>query len=313
VLLIGWDDSKGAYLCKNSWGRNDGPNGDGTFWIAYSGHAHSLGFQMSNFAVTYTGTCGDGTCDAAEDQCSCPHDCGDPPGSESVCTDEVDNDCDNLTDCSDPDCASDPACICNNDGVCESGEDCNNCPGDCISGSGTGCGDGVCDPGAGENCVSCPADCAGKQSGKPSGRFCCGDGGGVNPVNCSDPRCSSGGYTCGSGGGDPYCCGDGQCTGLENSTNCALDCPAPSCPNGLCEAGEDQCSCAADCGAPPASEAGLCTDGIDNDCGGGTDCADSDCSSDPACITNCGATGSPCATNSECCSGLCHPKKHTCK
>ncbi len=49
VLLIGWDDSKGALLCKNSWGATGGPNGDGTFWIAYSGHANSLGFAMSNF------------------------------------------------------------------------------------------------------------------------------------------------------------------------------------------------------------------------------------------------------------------------
>ncbi|MEO0249563.1 MAG: C1 family peptidase, partial [candidate division WOR-3 bacterium] len=38
VLLIGWDDAKGAYLCKNSWGATGGPNGDGTFWLAYTGH-----------------------------------------------------------------------------------------------------------------------------------------------------------------------------------------------------------------------------------------------------------------------------------
>jgi C1A family cysteine protease len=49
VLLIGWDDTKSAYLCKNSWGATGGPNGDGTFWIKYSGHAHDLNFQMSNF------------------------------------------------------------------------------------------------------------------------------------------------------------------------------------------------------------------------------------------------------------------------
>jgi hypothetical protein len=52
VLLIGWDDAKGAYLCKNSWGEYGGPNGDGTFWIAYTGHAHNLGFGMSNFDIT---------------------------------------------------------------------------------------------------------------------------------------------------------------------------------------------------------------------------------------------------------------------
>jgi len=54
VLLIGWDDDKGAYLCKNSWGET-GPNDDGTFWIAYSGHYKDLGFQMSNFDVVAAG------------------------------------------------------------------------------------------------------------------------------------------------------------------------------------------------------------------------------------------------------------------
>jgi hypothetical protein len=52
VLLIGWDDAKGAFLCKNSWGAAAGPNGDGTFWIAYGGHMNDLGFGMANFEVT---------------------------------------------------------------------------------------------------------------------------------------------------------------------------------------------------------------------------------------------------------------------
>jgi len=58
VLLIGWDDVKGAFLCKNSWGRTRGPNGDGTFWIAYSNHANNLGFGMVNFDVVAVGTLG---------------------------------------------------------------------------------------------------------------------------------------------------------------------------------------------------------------------------------------------------------------
>ena len=52
VLLIGWDDAKRAYLCKNSWGPTGGPNGDGTFWIAYTGHTNNLGFQMANFTLS---------------------------------------------------------------------------------------------------------------------------------------------------------------------------------------------------------------------------------------------------------------------
>ncbi|MGI6740753.1 MAG: C1 family peptidase [Brevefilum sp.] len=49
VLLIGWDDSKEAYLLKNSWGTG-GPENDGTFWMSYSNHT-ALNFQMINFDV----------------------------------------------------------------------------------------------------------------------------------------------------------------------------------------------------------------------------------------------------------------------
>jgi hypothetical protein len=36
------------------------------------------------------------------------------------------------------------------------------------------CGDGTCQ--AGEDCNTCPADCIGRTGGKPSSRFCCGNG-----------------------------------------------------------------------------------------------------------------------------------------
>ncbi|MFP5213126.1 MAG: C1 family peptidase [Acidobacteriota bacterium] len=54
VLLIGWDDAKGAWLLKNSWGESGGPNGNGTFWMAYSGHSGSLNFGMANVQVFST-------------------------------------------------------------------------------------------------------------------------------------------------------------------------------------------------------------------------------------------------------------------
>ncbi len=48
VMIIGWDDSKNAWLCRNSWGETGGPDSDGTFWIAYSGHARDLELGMAN-------------------------------------------------------------------------------------------------------------------------------------------------------------------------------------------------------------------------------------------------------------------------
>lgn len=310
VLLIGWDDEKGAYLCRNSWGTNGGPNDDGTFWIAYSGHARNLGFGMSNFSVT--GGCGDGTCDPGEDSCVCPEDCGPHPSNEfpdSTCSDGLDNDCDGYTDCDDSDCAGHSVCLCGN-GVCDPGEDCNGCPDDCIgSGSVGACGNGVCEPEFEEDCISCPNDCAGTQTGKPSGRFCCGDGDGVNPVGCGDPRCTSNGYACGSTP-ETFCCGDGVCEGAEDSYNCEIDCgPSPFCGDSHCDAGEDVCNCPDDCGAHPTNEAALCSDGIDNDCDGAADCDDGDCSTDPAC--ECGEKGVSCSEDSDCCSNRCH--RGTCK
>jgi len=166
------------------------------------------------------------------------------------------------------------------------------------------CGNGVCEAGNGEDCVSCAADCNGKQGGKPSGRFCCGDGDGVNPLPCSDATCSSGGWQCTDVPVEPstFCCGDGLCEGDEDSFSCEVDCgPPPFCGDGTCDPGEDSCSCAGDCGAPPATET-QCADGVDNDCDGFTDGADDDCSS-------CLPDGATCSSNGECCSLKCAGKK----
>ncbi|MBW8002799.1 MAG: hypothetical protein FVQ80_12385 [Planctomycetes bacterium] len=160
--------------------------------------------------------CGDGTCDPGEDQCNCEADCGTPPTTETNCTDGIDEDCDGAADCTDPtgDCDSDPACqsACDNDGVCEAGEDCNNCANDCIS----------------------------KTSGNPNSQYCCGDGtceGAEDSSNC--------GIDCGSG---PVC-GDGTCDPGEDYNNCPDDCDPPAqCNNdGVCDPGEDCNGCSSDC------------------------------------------------------------------
>ena len=59
VLLIGWDDSKSAWLLKNSWGTSGGPNGDGTFWMAWSGHTNNLSFGMANAELVQSSDCMD--------------------------------------------------------------------------------------------------------------------------------------------------------------------------------------------------------------------------------------------------------------
>jgi len=59
------------------------------------------------YDCTFAGgpVCGDTTCDALEDQCTCAVDCGAPPSTETSCDDGVDNDCDGLIDGGDTDCS----------------------------------------------------------------------------------------------------------------------------------------------------------------------------------------------------------------
>ncbi len=104
--------------------------------------------------------CGNASCEAGESSCdNCALDCGAPPSSEMAslsCDDGLDNDCDGVADCLDSvDCSADAFCqeppsTCNNNGVCEAG--------------------------LGEDCSTCASDCAGVQNGKPSRRYCCGNG-----------------------------------------------------------------------------------------------------------------------------------------
>jgi len=180
--------------------------------------------------------------------------------------------------------------LCNGNGVCDAGENCNGCPGDCAGGttSGARCGNGVCEAGNGEDCLSCASDCNGAQGGKPQNRYCCGDGSGSGPIPCSDSRCTAKGRSCTTVPVTPssYCCGNATC---ENPENCSV--------------------CAIDCGG--ASE--ICGNGIDDDCNGKIDCSDTACSTLPAC--QCLPSNSSCTSNSQCCSGSCRTKgknAHTC-
>lgn len=174
---------------------------------------------------------------------------------------------------------------CNNNGICDLGESCTTCPTDCPSGEipGATCGNGVCEAGDGENCLTCPSDCNGVQGGKKNDRYCCGDGGGENPVSCSDSRCGAQCTITPAPPGGSYCCGNGSCEIGEDINTCAVDCviptisPAPST-------------------SPTASPPPVLLPTLSP-------------------VASCGAVGDSCTSNAQCCGNKCRGStgNKTCK
>lgn len=237
-LVFGLDGN--LYVASNA------PNGDGSV-LRYNGQTKAFIDEFVSSAsgglnnagyLLFTPVCGNQVIEAGE-ECD-DGNIEDGDGCSAIC--QLEN-CD--------------------DGICGDAEDCDNCPADCISGdvSGAVCGNDICEAEDGENCKNCPVDCNGIQTGKKADRFCCGDGGGKEPVSCSDSRCTSGGFLCTDVPASfiSFCCGDDICEGNEDSFNCAIDCG--SCiPTHSKEKGSSKCN-----------------DGIDNDCDGLIDGADPDC------------------------------------
>lgn len=298
VLLIGWDDSKNAFLCKNSWG-SGGPNGDGTFWIAYDGHTNDLGYGMTNFSVTSLSCSSDTECDDGI-ACNGLETClggACQQGEPTICPDDGDY-------CNGNEFCSESTGACTSSGSpCASNENCIESTEICEPAS---CNNGTCDEG--ENCMNCSNDCISGVSGGTCGACFKGTCDGVcHPVK-EGPDCAD----CAPG----YCCGDGVCNGEEDNYNCAIDCGEPVATEILCEDetdndGDGLVDCAdSDCTndlacSDPVTTETVCNDGIDNDGDGYTDCNDPDCETAPNCLNPCSPKKASCSENDECCSGKC--------
>jgi hypothetical protein len=143
--------------------------------------------------------CGDGVCDPGEDCESCPEDCGEcspcDSGDGNCCVINSTPGCDNPA-CCNAVCDVDPYC-CNVewDSACalQAAGKFNDL---CDCGPGTVCGDGVCDPG--EDCENCPEDCGECPCDGGSGGDCCENNG---TPGCDNPACCE--AVCAV---DPYCC-----------------------------------------------------------------------------------------------------------
>ena len=175
--------------------------------------------------------CGNGTCDAGENNSSCPKDCKadclpqcagktcGPNGCGGIC-----GMCGGGKACTDEGTCVALGPVCGN-GMCEAGETAENCGQDCKT-TGPVCGNGFCE--VGETTESCSKDC------KPT-----------TPV-----------------------CGNGMCEAGETTANCLKDCPASggdsSCV-GKCGSKATTCYCDDAC-----TKAGDCCTDYKAVCGGTT-------------------------------------------
>ncbi len=194
--------------------------------------------------------CGNGQCEAGEDQNNCAADCA---GGGPVC----------------------------GNGQCEAGEDQNNCAADC-GGGGPVCGNGQCE--AGESAANCPQDCGGGGGLTCAQIFDC-----LQTNNCQDEACIMGCYDQGDPAAQAGFMAIAQCfqnSGCpENDQACLQQACAAEmeaclggggpavCGNGICDAGETPDGCPDDCGGGGAcgdiDYVGLCEGNVVKWCEGG--------------------------------------------
>ncbi|MBN2142749.1 carboxypeptidase regulatory-like domain-containing protein [Candidatus Woesearchaeota archaeon] len=209
--------------------------------------------------------CGDSVCrlvNGMKDSMILPEDNG------AACSDGVDNDCDGLVDCVDPDCAG----LAGAGGTC-----CQDASVDCVQAE---CVDEQC---VANVCSYSPrpvcdgSDCA-------DGFFCdalgsCVDADSDQTVctTCVSGEWAYGNESAGFGGYIPTGREGPECCGNNVDEN-FVTIPAPR--SGCCNAPTDCIDELGMCRVGHEDDAALCTDGIDNDCDGVVDSADESCYGD---------------------------------
>ena len=212
------------------------------------------------------------------------------PFNDATCDDGLDNDCDGLTDATDPDCDPMPE-ICD-DGIDNSG----NGLVDCADPACDGFVSGACDTGNAGICAAGTTACRELQ------QFCDQNEPAGTEGPFDSPTCSDGldndcdGLT---DADDPDCETPPEVcdNGIDDNGNGLIDCEDPQCDGvsfgacdtgnaGVCSAGTLTCDgsaigpvCTQDQAAGTEGPFGdaTCSDGLDNDCDGLTDAADPDC------------------------------------
>ncbi|MBK9519010.1 MAG: Ig-like domain-containing protein [Anaeromyxobacter sp.] len=248
-------------------------------------------------APSTTGGLTTGTCSATTQACTCTA----VAETGARCGNGLDDDCDGLIDCEDPNCQD----------LGAGGQACDTLGHTC---SAAVAGVSTCTTctGNGGAAQGAEADCADGNDNDCDGLRDCAD------TDCAAAQavCSVTFKTCSAATNQCVCqgpeaareltCGDGQDNDCDGKIDCAdTDCATRACTafGSTCSATQvGTCTCSGNGGAPQQGAETTCSDGRDNDCDGVADCNDSNCGPTPG--TSYGVQCSGTATNVLRCDGL---------